>query len=164
MKSLCLARHARSGWKSGVAKDFERPLDPQGREDAALMARRLRDYAFWPELLVASPATRTRETATIFAQTLGCSAASIAFDEEIYTTDLVGLVTILRGLKDDIVRALLVGHNPFITILAEWLSGERLHNIPPCGLVALEFPGLISWRQIEPASGRLLFSDHPGKK
>jgi len=164
MKSLCLVRHARAGWKSGVASDFERPLDPQGREDAALMARRLRDYAFWPEVLVASPATRTRETAAIFAQALGCSAANIAFDEEIYSTDLEGLVTILRGLQEDSARALMVGHNPFITILAEWLSGERLHTIPPCGLVALEFPDLISWQEIAPARGRMLFYDHPGKQ
>jgi phosphohistidine phosphatase len=38
MKTLLLARHAKSDWNSSAANDFERPLNQRGLQDAPLMA------------------------------------------------------------------------------------------------------------------------------
>lgn len=160
MKSLCLLRHAKAGWKSGESSDFERSLDERGMADAPGMARLLLDHAFLPELIVASPAKRTRQTARIFADSLGYPAARISCDEKIYYEGIDGLLTVIRAFDDNLSRAMLVGHNPYLTILAEWLSGEKFANIPPCGLVSLNFP-VESWLDVERGSGSLLFYDYP---
>lgn len=162
MKTLCLLRHAKSSWKEQGLSDFERPLNKRGKRDAPEMAGRLRERTFFPELILASPARRTRKTAEVFAVALGYPVGKIVWLEEIYHADLEGLLSILRGIEDGMARVLLVGHNPALTILAEWLSGERIGNIPTCGLLALDF-SVLSWGKIERAGGRPLFYEYPKK-
>ncbi|TBV80304.1 MAG: histidine phosphatase family protein [Desulfobulbaceae bacterium] len=162
MKTLCLLRHAKSSWKSSALNDFDRPLNNRGKSDAPSMARRLAAYAFAPELIVASPAKRTSKTALIFAEVLGYPEERIIYNEDIYTADLAGLVAVLRGINAGVDRVLLVGHNPFITILGEWLSGGKFVNIPTCGLVGLGLP-LDSWQEIQQGDGKVLFYDYPKK-
>ncbi|MFH7319012.1 SixA phosphatase family protein [Desulfurivibrio sp. D14AmB] len=160
MKTLCLLRHAKSGWQNAQAGDFERELDQRGLADAPVMAQRLRAHAFFPELIVASPARRTRQTAAIFAESLGYPADRIAYDEKIYYEALDLLLGLTQSFDDQLARVMLVGHNPYLSLLAEWFSGEKFGTIPPCGLVAFSFP-VASWREIGRGSGTLLFSDYP---
>lgn len=161
MKTLCLLRHAKAGWNSGILNDFDRPLDEVGKAEASVMARRLRDQSFAPELIVTSPAKRARSTAKIFAYILEYPADRIIHRLEIYDQALDGLLAIIQALDDHCSRAMLVGHNPYLSHLAEWLSGEKIGNVPPCGLAAFTFP-VDSWQEIRCAGGRLLFYDHPG--
>ncbi|HET98701.1 MAG TPA: histidine phosphatase family protein [Desulfurivibrio alkaliphilus] len=162
MKTLCLLRHAKSSWKEQGLNDFDRPLNKRGKRDAPEMAGRLRERAFFPQLILASPARRARKTAKVFAAALGYPEGKIVWVEEIYHADLAGLVSLLRGIEDGVARVLLVGHNPALTTLAEWLSGERIGNIPTCGLLALNF-SLLSWGKVEQQGGRPLFYDYPKK-
>ena len=159
-RTLCLLRHAKSSWSSAALDDFERPLNERGKADAPEMALRLRDHAFFPELIVASPAKRTRKTAKIFAESMNYPPEAIIYREEIYHQALDGLLVLIRELDDRVEKAMLVGHNPYITLLAEWLSGEKFGNIPTCGLVALSFE-IEHWREIEREGGHLLFYDYP---
>ena len=43
MKTLLLARHAKSDWGMPGLSDHDRPLNGRGRRDAPAMARRLAD-------------------------------------------------------------------------------------------------------------------------
>ena len=43
MKTLYLARHAKSSWDNPANTDFERPLNKRGKNDAPMMAEILRD-------------------------------------------------------------------------------------------------------------------------
>ena len=160
MKTLCLLRHAKAGWQNAQAGDFERELDQRGLADAPVMAQRLRDHAFFPELIVASPARRTRQTASIFAESLGYSVDRIVYDGKIYYEALDLLLSLIQAFDDQLARVMLVGHNPYISLLAEWLGGEKIGTIPPCGLAAFTFP-VASWREIGRNSGSLVFSDYP---
>ena len=160
MKTLCLLRHAKSSWDNDILDDFDRPLNPRGKKDAPVMAMRLRDYAFFPQTVLASPAKRTRKTAKIFADSLGYPRQDILFSQLIYEGALEEMVELLRGVNDESRRVMLVGHNPYITILAEWLSGRNFGNVPTCGMVGLEFP-IDSWRQLSQGGGGLLFYDYP---
>lgn len=143
-------------------EDIERPLNSRGKNDAPVMARRLLAHGFVPQLLLCSPAKRTRKTAGVFAETLGYPKKKIIFADDIYYGALAELLALIRALDDAADRVLLVGHNPYLTILAEELSGERFGNIPTCGLVILDFP-LSSWREAERGEGRLLHYDYPKK-
>ena len=43
MKTLILVRHAKSSWDNVGMDDSERPLNERGKEDAPVMAKRLKD-------------------------------------------------------------------------------------------------------------------------
>src|SRR4051812_33833121 len=61
-RQLFVLRHAKSSWDDPDVEDFDRPLAPRGQRDAAGMAGQLAAAGPVPELVLCSPARRTRET------------------------------------------------------------------------------------------------------
>jgi phosphohistidine phosphatase len=163
VKCLTLLRHAKSSWDDPELSDSDRPLNKRGRRDAPLMGRRLAERSFQPDLLLVSPACRARLTAEAVAGQLAIDGDSLTFDERIYEATVDELVGLVRSIAEDRRNVLLVGHNPGITDMANYLIGGRLENIPTCGVfsVELEIP---SWRQLDRGCARLLFYDYPPKK
>ncbi len=162
MKRLTLVRHAKSSWRNPDLPDFERPLNNRGEQDAPLMGRRLAERNLAPDLLLVSPARRTRLTAEAIAEQLAVATTRITFDERIYLATAGELIKLLQAIDEERRDVLLVGHNPGITDLANYLVGGRLENVPTCGIFSVELP-LTSWRHLERAAGTLLFYDYPKK-
>ena len=71
MKTLILVRHAKSSWDAVGLEDFERPLNERGKEDAPLMAKRLKDKKIKPDIFLSSPAKRALKTARYFGKEFG---------------------------------------------------------------------------------------------
>lgn len=71
MKTVILIRHAKSSWDSGVANDFDRPLNERGKHDAPMMAKRLADKKIKIDAFISSPAKRAKKTAEEFAEAYG---------------------------------------------------------------------------------------------
>ena len=65
MKTLFILRHAKSSWDNSALTDFERPLNERGRRDAPRMGRLMRERALRPDVILCSPAERTRQTAAL---------------------------------------------------------------------------------------------------
>ena len=59
---LHLLRHAKSSRDDPELADRDRPLAPRGVRNAAVLAERLSRAGFAPDLVLCSPALRTRET------------------------------------------------------------------------------------------------------
>lgn len=117
MKRLLLLRHGEAEPAGAAASDFERPLTPHGRAQALQAADRLRLARCVPETILASPALRTRETATIVAARLERLGA-LHYDPSAYPGSAETLLRLLSSLPDTIDTLLLVGHNPALTTLA----------------------------------------------
>jgi phosphohistidine phosphatase len=162
LKRLTLLRHAKSSWDNPGLGDFERPLNKRGQRDAPLMGRYLADQGILFDLLMVSPATRARMTAEVIAEQLEIDRERLTFNGQIYQATVNELVALLRTIADDQQNVLLVGHNPGITDLANFLVDGQLENIPTCGLFSVELP-IQSWQQLDRASARLLFYDYPKK-
>src|ERR1043166_3195032 len=93
MHRLHLLRHAKSNYPEGV-EDRDRPLSRGGREAARLVGRSL--AAIGPlDLVLCSPARRTRETAEL-ALAGFAEPPRIAFEEALY---LASAATLLRRLR-----------------------------------------------------------------
>ena len=80
---LYLIRHGRSdfGWEgerfaSARGTQWDPPLSEEGREQARLLARRLRVMDLEPFVLYSSPLRRARETGETFADEVGAALAS----------------------------------------------------------------------------------------
>ncbi|HBT97159.1 MAG TPA: hypothetical protein DEB25_05805 [Desulfobulbaceae bacterium] len=154
MKTLYLLRHGQAPWTQG--NDFNRALDATGERQAAAIGLRLARAAARPEMIVASPAERTRQTACIVAEALSCPEEHIRYAPEIYAADVWLLARLVQEYPASLNSLLLVGHNPMLAVFAEWLTIECFDRLPACGLLAVGFDAG-EWARIDRGRGRLLW-------
>ena len=81
MKTLVLARHAKSSWDEPDLEDHDRPLNERGEHDAPRMAKRLAGTGVRPEVILSSTALRALTTAEIFGEVLDLD---VELDERLY--------------------------------------------------------------------------------
>jgi phosphohistidine phosphatase len=167
MLTLSILRHAKSAWDDPELPDSERPLAPRGRKTAPLMGAFMAAQGLSPNIVLCSPAQRTRETFDLVGPYLG-GKPKISLDDGLYLVDGDQLLARLRAIKPVARRiprhALLVGHNPGLQELALDLmardpahAGDRRalsEKLPTAGLVVLDFEAE-RWRELTPGTGRL---------
>ena len=159
---LYLMRHAKSGWTDKNQSDFDRPLNNRGQHDAPELGRRLKNRGTKPEIILCSPAQRTRQTAERLIREFGGNLGDVQFDDRIYEADPDTLLELIRALPDTCAAAMLIGHNPSMGWLANQLSDVRIEQMPTCAVATLELPSS-SWQDTGTATAQLLDFDYPGK-
>jgi phosphohistidine phosphatase len=162
MRTLTLIRHAKSSWKENTLKDFDRPLNKRGQQNAPMMGAILKQQGVSFDLIVTSPAVRALSTAKLIAQPLGYPEASLVLEPQLYDADVQRLLTVIQGLPDSAVNVALVAHNPGLTGLCNYLSGEAIENLPTCAVAGITFE-LDSWVAVWRNSGRLVRYEYPRK-
>ena len=90
MKTLLIMRHAKSDYPTGIASDFERPLNKRGLKDVPRMAHLVRAFGPVPDVVLSSPAVRAKQTAAAMAADLG-PAVEVRFDESLYLAPAAAL-------------------------------------------------------------------------
>jgi phosphohistidine phosphatase len=157
MHRLLLLRHAKSSWDDPSLADRDRPLAPRGHRAAARMANHLRSDVPRPDLVLCSPALRTRETLDRMSNAFG--DAEVVVDDELYGAGEGELLERLRAVDDRFETVAVIGHNPGIHDLAIALAGsgaelDRMEAKFPTGALAvLAFDRL--WRDVSPGGGLL---------
>ena len=160
MKRLIIVRHAKAAKSGPLGGDVDRPLAPRGEGDAAEMGRRLARWKTHPDALVASPAERTLATARIIARELDFPWNEIRAEKSAYLADAGTLLEIVRGLGERVEIALLVGHNPGVTELAQKLTRDFSQELPTGAVVTIDLP-VDTWAGVRRGSGSLRFFDYP---
>jgi phosphohistidine phosphatase len=112
-----LLRHAKSSWDDVSVPDEERPLAPRGRRAVALLEQHLRATDVGVDLVLCSPARRTRETWAGVRAGLR-SAREVRFDPALYGASASELLNIVHQVDDRHASVLLIGHNPGLEELA----------------------------------------------
>ena len=159
MKTLYLARHAKSSWKHPELSDIERPLNKRGKRDAPIIGNLLKEKGVNPNLLITSPAVRARKTAGVISEIIGYPKNKILIDENIYESSSSELINIIQGFDDKYDSVMMYGHNPGFTMLNNYLTGSFIDNIPTCGVVGIRFNS--SWEKIKGASGKAFLFIYP---
>lgn len=135
MRTLVLLRHAKSAWPPGVP-DQLRPLNPRGRRDAPAAGRAL--AALGPiDLALVSPAARTGETFVAAAAELP-QRPPMRADERIYQAGVGQLLAAIAEVPDEVGTLLVVGHNPGMEMLADYLVADD--GSADYALMSLKFP------------------------
>jgi len=129
---LLLFRHAKSAWDTGAAKDFDRPLAGRGERDAPIMGNWLKSQGIIPDAVVSSSALRARQTSEAACQNMGIKGKEINWDSRVYAATVSELLNVLKEYKKSPKTIMLVGHNPGLEDLMEYLLGDGL-QIPPDG-------------------------------
>lgn len=154
---LLFLRHGPAESKSGWSgDDVDRPLTADGKllvTDVACSLPRLNTR---PDLILASPLVRARETAEIVAACL--AAPEVVIDKRLAPG--FGLKQLEKVVRDhaDVAVLMLVGHDPDFSELLHELTGGRM-SIRKGGLALVELPDVkvMKGRLVSllvPASGR----------
>ncbi len=164
-RNLLIMRHAKSAWDTEVASDYERPLAKRGRKDAPRMGRWIKDNELLPNIIISSPALRASQTATAVADEAGIAPRDIRFEKRIYGAGVSELVRALSKCPADKKTVLLVGHNPGLDELLEYLSAGGIPRredgklLTTGALVHLKLPN--DWRELTRGSGKLVVLVRP---
>ncbi|MDQ4215756.1 SixA phosphatase family protein [Microbacterium sp. ASV81] len=157
MKTLLLARHAKSDWDVDGLHDHDRPLNARGRRDAPAMARRLAGEDLGVQRIVSSTATRARSTAAAYAAAL---ELPVIEDPALYAASARTILHVAAALPDGVDVAMLVGHNPGMTDALAELTGSYA-EFPTCAVAECAVD-VGSWAELVEGSGRLLRLRTPG--
>jgi phosphohistidine phosphatase len=120
VKQLLILRHAKSSWDDSALPDFDRPLAPRGLKTAPLMGRELARRGWLPDLVLVSPALRTRDTWRLVSQELPKNVPA-QFAEELYEAAAGAILARVRQARATSV--LVIGHNPGLQHFALRLAG-----------------------------------------
>ncbi|MDQ3773928.1 MAG: histidine phosphatase family protein [Pseudomonadota bacterium] len=126
-RRLLIMRHAKSDRGTPGEPDFDRPLAKRGQRDALRMGEWLRAQGLVQDLVLASPARRARETASKVCKVLDIEKQAIQWEPRIYDATRADLIEVLADCPADRRLVLLVGHNPGLEELLEYLSGAAVH-------------------------------------
>jgi phosphohistidine phosphatase len=146
-RTLVLLRHAKAEAAPGKL-DIDRPLSSRGHGDAAAAGAWLGAQGHLPELVICSPARRTRQTWHAVAVALSEAAAdapapTVRYEAAVYDGIAADLLNLVQTVSDGISSVLLIGHNPTISQLSVLLdpdagldsdglrtSGIAVHRVP----------------------------------
>jgi len=152
MSTLYLLRHAKSSWKDDSIPDFDRPLKKRGREAAENVGKTLAAEQLSHPVLISSPAKRTRETTEIVLKA-GNLKANVSYDERIYEADVSRLLKVIGDVSSAKTELILVGHNPGMEYLVEFLTGSG-QRMPTAALAKITLK-TASWDSVERGEGTL---------
>ena len=159
MSRVYLLRHAKAATAFPGMKDFDRPLATSGLELAARLGAAMVASGLLPEIIIASPSLRTRETLASVAANFPFEVAT-EFDHALYDGDGDPYLAAIRH-GGEAASIMLVGHNPMTEEAALKLcsSGDaqamaKLRmGFPTGGLAVIDLPGMLA--EAEPKCGRL---------
>lgn len=164
-KILVLIRHAKAVSSYGAYKDIERPLTSHGIEEAQVMAgwlyEKLTSLRVSPDLLLASPAQRTMETANLFAKVFERDPGTIQVDPLLYMPSVNSFYEAIEKTNDGQRVLCVFSHNNGITDFTNTLTNNRIDVIPPCGVVVLKMQDG-SWKNIRTAKKEWYWFNAPG--
>ena len=172
-RTVWLLRHAKTVTDPPPGgSDFDRVLAPRGRRDAIALGRHFagkgeglgRGLARTPRPTVAlvSPAARTRATAELVLADM-THPPEQRFEEDLYGAEPTEVIEFLRRLLDDVVAAMVVGHNPTAQSLSRTLLSPRdekgveltmRQGFPTCALGVYTFKAT-GWKDVDQGGAKL---------
>jgi phosphohistidine phosphatase len=156
-RTLVILRHAKTV-QSEELVDLDRPLTQRGHADAGMAGAWLSSHGYRPELVLCSPARRTRQTWHGIAIALErAEAPDVRYEPAIYTGGVPEVLGLVRSVPEKYGTVLLVGHNPTLSSLTATLApdaGRDSDGLRTCGLAVHEVDG--DWADTGPGTARLV--------
>ena len=150
MKKLLLVRHASATETERGGKDSDRELSAKGYQDATRLGHHLREQAI--DLMLVSTARRAHSTAEILAEQMHYGGR-IVHSDELYQASVRSVLSLINQQAEEVNSLVIVGHNPTLTYLAEYLTGEPVSSMAPGGLFLLQISG--AWAEVSQQTAAL---------
>jgi phosphohistidine phosphatase len=160
-RRLTLVRHGQAEWKDDGSSDFDRVLHRRGNAEATGMARRCREQGWLPDLIHASSALRTQQTAQCFMRELDLPARRLQLSESMYLAGHRELLAVARAAGPRIAHLMLVGHNPGLTEFAQFLAPSAGLGIFDTGALCTMVVDLSDWAGLDAGQAREVHYEAP---
>lgn len=161
LKHLVIMRHGEADYPLG-GLDHDRPLLQAGSRAAAAAGRWLaRQYT--PEMIMVSPALRTRQTVTWVCSELGEKAPTPQLVDELYNAPATTMIAAINHAPETARTLLVVAHMPAVLDTVLHLAArdsdmeammEVSGGFPTAGVAVLEVPG--EWAALDGGDARLI--------
>jgi len=125
-RHVLIMRHAKSLHTESDIDDFDRSLAPRGKKDIARICEKLQSHGLIPDHIYSSPAKRAKQTAQLVCTHLSLPEDRLSYNPEFYAARPKSILDFIRSIPEDIRLPMIVGHNPEMDELLEYLCGENL--------------------------------------
>jgi phosphohistidine phosphatase len=161
LKILHIHRHAKSDWKTGDLRDYDRPLNDRGIRDMVFMGNLFASKIPRIDLIMTSTALRAMTTAQTFAESLKIERSSIDEQSDLYLSPLKELTQKVNRINNMHDHVMIFGHNPGFSNLVEYYTNEPI-DMPTCARAEIHFD-VSDWREVGSGTGQLMEFDYPKK-
>jgi len=155
MKKLILIRHAHTENSSDSGKDVDRKLTSEGMKNASLLGKYLKDEDIQIHALISSGAARAQLTAELISGPLGYDLEQIIVEDTLYEISVRGLFDYICRLEERWQTVVIIGHNPTLSYMADYLSDQVVHGMSPASLVQINFE-VDSWTALTKGQGEFI--------
>lgn len=159
-KTLCLIRHATAEESHASGKDFERRLASSGIQEARKLGETFSEKDILPDLIVASPSRRTRETAVLIGEVMGLPPKIFLYRDEIYEGLASSLLEVIGETAEAIKTLFVVGHNPGLSELVGLLGAELASGLHKAEAIALRWENA-TWKSLPSGKPKIVFQFRP---
>jgi len=128
-----------------------------GMQDAAFMADRIKTEKIVPQLIITSPALRTKTTAEIFADHF--KLPSPTPNKAIYEASRQTWLKIINQLPAEYDFIAIVGHNPGVNQILYYLTGDA-REVHTTTVALIDFD-TDDWATISGDTGKLIYYSSP---
>lgn len=161
-KRLILLRHAKSAWDNPSVADFDRPLSNRGRKAAPVVGAYLARRGLVPGLVLTSSAKRAVETLDLMSAGWQ-TKPTVRKLKSLYLAMPREMLRRVQAVGKEPDSIMLVGHNPGIADLANWLCSHgkaepraKLARKFPTGAVAVIEFDVEDWGEVDAETGTLV--------
>lgn len=153
--TLYLLRHAQSTEKQLGEADKDRELTSQGMRESLQIGSWLKEQAFTCDLILCSTAVRARSTAGYLFEALNLPIEKVQFDDNLYNASSRTLFEQVTNTAPEVKSLMVIGHNPPMTYLAEYLTKKVIGDMVPGGLAMIQF-NFSTWQEVGEGTGELI--------
>lgn len=153
MKTLYIMRHGQKDTSNPDEFDYDVELTQKGKDDTKIMGQKLKERKIKPDLIVASPAIRTRQTSEIISFEVGYRK-NIMYNEVIYQAFLNEIIESITYTFDTVNTLMIIGHNPSLTALSLHFGGPK-EELKMGSIVRIDF-NCDSWTLIDKTNAKFI--------
>lgn len=148
-----LVRHGEANDFAEDGQDFLRDLSEKGQQHIETLGTKLPLFLTQEFLMICSPANRTYQTAEIILKNFDPNATPFIV-EDLYLAAPDVMLELINDAPDQFESILLVGHNPGISQLIDYLCGTFGTTLKTgtCAIINIDVD---SWKMVSNGLGQL---------
>lgn len=155
-RTLLIMRHAEAEPASFLTSDHERKLTEKGKTEAGHMGIILVSHKLSIQMIYTSSALRTKQTAEAILKNLPLQKTLLKEFPQLYNSPLSQYINILSLCELHIQTLMIVGHNPTISLLVEYLTNHDIQRpMPPASIYKLEI-NASNWSSLTKGCGKVI--------